>query len=197
MQNCNRYKNIWIECGPGVVTISVSWSAWHGSGSDHFTQIKLYQNIRTRSDLNHICGISSVHTFGHSTVFVTFHYQSMGRIINLLFFSEYSGRRRSCAVLVFIVICVILLLPGSAAETEGEHGGEELHGRHADNHGNHDVNLIVELFVDLLKTALVHPGVFGCGVSHTQGVHWLKLLLSCQLAACLRNLGTQKISTRL
>ena len=106
MQNCNRYKNIWIECGPGVVTISVSWSAWHGSGSDHFTQIKLYQNIRTRSDLNHICGISSVHTFGHSTVFVTFHYQSMGRIINLLFFSEHSRRRSS-----WISICSGLCNP--------------------------------------------------------------------------------------
>ena len=31
------------------------------TSSDHFTQIKLYQSIRTRSDLNHICGIVSPH----------------------------------------------------------------------------------------------------------------------------------------
>ena len=35
-------------------------------GSDHYTQIKQSQRMKTRSHLNHICGILSVHTFGHS-----------------------------------------------------------------------------------------------------------------------------------
>ena len=101
----------------------------------------------------------------------------------MLFFSEHSGRRRACVVSVFVVVCVILLLPSCAAETEGEHGGEELHGRHAGNDGDHDVDLLFELIVDLFKAALVHVGVGGTGVSHTQGVLWLEWLLFCQLAA--------------
>ena len=94
---------------------------------------------------------------------------------------------------VFVVVVVVLLLPGCSAQTEGEYNGKELHGRHADHHADDDVDLITEQHVDLVEAALVHVGVLGSGISDTRGVLGLEWLLSSQNAACLRNLGSQKI----
>ena len=94
---------------------------------------------------------------------------------------------------VFVVVVVVLLLPGCSAQTEGKYNGKELHGRHADNHTDDDVDLVADQAVDLVKAALVHVGVLGSGVSYTHGVHGLEWLHSSQYAACFRNLGSQKI----
>ena len=93
---------------------------------------------------------------------------------------------------VFVVVVVVLLLPGCSAKTEGEYNGKELHGRHADHNADDDVDLVTEQIVYLVKAALVHVGVLGSGISDTRGVLGLEWLLSSQNAACLRNLGSQK-----
>ena len=88
---------------------------------------------------------------------------------------------------------VTLLLPGCVAETEGEHGGEKLHGKHADHHGDDGVDLVIQLIVDLFEAALVHVRVLVSRGSQTIGVLELGWIVISQLTACLRNLGTQQI----
>ena len=51
---------------------------------------------------------------------------------------------------------VTLLLPSCVAETEGEHGGEELDGKQTDQHGDDGVDLVIQHVVDLVEAALVH-----------------------------------------
>ena len=68
------------------------------------------------------------------------------------------------------MICVVLLLPSGAAEAEGEHGGQDLHGHHADHRDDHHVELGLEQIVDCIEAATVHVGVCGTGIGHTIGV---------------------------
>ena len=88
---------------------------------------------------------------------------------------------------------VTLLLPGCVAETEGKHGGEELHGKHTDHHGDDGVDLVIQLIVDLFEASLVHIRVLVSRGSQAIGVHELGWIVFSQLTACLRNLGTQQI----
>ena len=85
---------------------------------------------------------------------------------------------------------VILLSPSGLAQTQSEHGGDELHGGHADHDADDNVDLLAEEIVDFGKASRVHVGVFVIGVSHTSRVHGVKVLdISNQLAAGLWNLG--------
>ena len=51
---------------------------------------------------------------------------------------------------------VTLLLPSCVAETEGEHGSEELDGKQTDQDGDDGVDLVIQHIVDLFEAALVN-----------------------------------------
>ena len=64
---------------------------------------------------------------------------------------------------------VILLPPGGLAQTQGEDGGDELHGGHADHDDDDNVDLIIQKIINLCEAAL-RVGVFASRVGHTSRV---------------------------
>ena len=72
---------------------------------------------------------------------------------------------------------VILLPPSGLAQTQGEHGGDELHGGHADHDDDDDVDLVIQKIVNLSEAAL-RVGVFARWIFYTSRVGGCVRILS-------------------
>ena len=64
---------------------------------------------------------------------------------------------------------VVLLPSGGLAQTQGEHGGDQLHGGDADHDDDDNVDLVIQKIVNLSEAAR-HVGVFASRIGHTSRV---------------------------
>ena len=72
---------------------------------------------------------------------------------------------------------VVLLPPSGLAQTQSEHGGDELHGGHADHDDDDNVDLVIQKIVNLSEAAR-HVGVFASRIGHTSRVGGCVRILS-------------------